>query len=50
MAHTCRAVVTSKLMAQSTYETLYKGFMNINESSCWPYGLALALIVISVSA
>ena len=25
-------------MARSTYETLYKGLMNINEDGCWPYG------------
>ena len=49
MAHTRRPVVTSWLMARSAYETLYKGLMNINESGCWPYGLASALIVIGVS-
>ena len=50
MAHTRRPVVTSKLMVWSAYERLYKGLMNINESSCRPYGLASALIVIGVSA
>ena len=25
-------------MVQSTYETLYKGLMNINEDGCPPYG------------
>ena len=50
MAHTCRPMVTSELMARSAYETLYKVLMNINESSCWPYGMASALMVISVSA
>ena len=33
-------------MAQSAYETLYKGLMNINEDGCWPWGLASALMVI----
>ena len=37
-------------MAWSAYEALYKGLMNINESSCQPYGLASALMVIGVSA
>ena len=50
MAHTCRLVVTSKLLVGSTYETLYKVLMNINESGCRPYGMASALIVIGVSA
>ena len=36
MAHTYRPVVTSELMARSAYETLFKGLMDINESSCWP--------------
>ena len=50
MAHTRRPVVTSQLMAQSAYEALYKVLMNINESGCWPYGMASALMVIGVSA
>ena len=50
MAHTRRPVVTSKLMARSAYKTLYKVLMNINDSGCWPYGLASTLIVIGVSA
>ena len=37
-------------MAWSAYEALYKVLMNINESSCQPYGMASALIVIGVSA
>ena len=37
-------------MVRSAYNTLYKVLMNINESSCRPYGLGLALIVIGVSA
>ena len=49
MAHARRAMVTSSLMVRSAYKTLYKGLMNINESGCRPYGLASALIVISVS-
>ena len=35
-------------MAWSAYETLYKGLMNINEDSCQPWGIALALVVIGV--
>ena len=31
-------------MARSTYETLYKGFMNINEDGCRPWGMASALV------
>ena len=50
MAHTRGLVVTSSLLAGSAYETLYKVLMNINESGCRPYGMALALIVIGVSA
>ena len=37
-----------ELMAQSTYKLLYKVLMNINDSSCRPYGIASALIVIGV--
>ena len=37
-------------MAWSAYEALYKVLMNINESGCRPYGMASALMVISVSA
>ena len=33
-------------MAQSAYKALYKVLMNINESSCWPYGMVSALIVL----
>ena len=50
MAHTRRLVVTSKLLAGSAYEALYKVLMNIDESGCRPYGMASALIVIGVSA
>ena len=50
MAHTRRLMVISKLLAGSPYKALYKVLMNINESSCWPYGMASALIVIGVSA
>ena len=50
MAHTRRPVVTSELMVRSAYEALYKVLMNINDSGCRPYGMALALIVIGVSA
>ena len=50
MAHTGRLVVTSLRPAGSTYETLYKVLMNIDESGCRPYGMASALIVIGVSA
>ena len=50
MAHTCRPVVTSSLLAQSAYKALYKVLMNINDSGCRPYGMASTLIVISVSA
>ena len=39
----------SLVMAQSAYEALYKVLMNINDSGCRPYGMASALIVISVS-
>ena len=37
-------------MAQSVYEALYKGPMNINEDGCRPWGMASALMVIGVSA
>ena len=49
MAHTRRPMVTSLMMVRSAYEALYKVLMNINESGCRPYGLASALMVISVS-